>query len=299
MDETIEGYPEYIGTVIRPPSEANSLILQVTLGCSDNRCTFCPAYKDKPFRIKDTGQIEAEISRVSKMYPDTRRIFLADGDAIIIPHKKLKEILSLLIKNFSRLSRVSCYGSIKSLESKTVGELAEYKELKLGTVYMGFETGDEEVYRQIKKYGSPQGNVEACKKLKAAGITVNVTVIAGLGGKALSAEHAVNTAKILNLAQPDQIAVLTLMIAPGTPLFDMAKKGLFEELDDFAILSETKLMIERIEDFKCQFFANHASNYYPIAARFPKDKASVLKGLRSVLNGRRKEMLIPDYLRGL
>jgi radical SAM superfamily enzyme YgiQ (UPF0313 family) len=290
---------EYEGTVIRPPSEANSLIFQVTLGCSDNRCTFCPAYKDKPFRIKDTAVIESEISRVSKIYPDTRRVFLADGDAVIIPHKKFKEILSLLIKNFPRLSRVSTYGSIKSLESKTAEELAEYKQLKLGTVYMGFETGDEEVYRQIKKYGSPRRNVEACDKLKAAGITVNVTVIAGLGGKIHSVNHAVNTAKILNLAKPDQIAVLTLMIAPGTPLYGMAQNGQFEELDDFGILSETKLMIENLADFKCQWFANHASNYYPIAARFPKDKEAVLNRLGLVLSGRNKDNLVPDYLRGL
>lgn len=290
---------DYIGTVIRPPSEANSLIFQVTLGCSDNKCTFCPAYKDKPFRIKDTAQIEADISRVSRIYPDTRRIFLADGDAVIIPHKKFKEILSILIKYFPRLSRVSTYGSIKSLESKTVEELAEYKELKLGTVYMGFETGDEDVYRQINKYGSPQGNIEACDKLKAAGIKVNVTVIAGLGGKALSKNHAVNTAKILNLARPDQIAVLTLMAAKGTPLFDAVKNKQFEELDDFGILNETKLMIENLSDFKCQFFANHASNYFPIIARFPKDRETVLKGLSAVLKGRRKDILVPDYLRGL
>jgi radical SAM superfamily enzyme YgiQ (UPF0313 family) len=243
--------------------------------------------------------IEAEIVSVSKNYPDTRRIFLADGDAIIIPHKKLKEILALLIKYFPRLSRVSAYGSIKSLESKTVEELAEYKQMKLATVYMGFETGDEEVYKQIKKYGSPQGNVEACEKLKAAGITVNVTVIAGLGGKKCSINHAVNTAKILNLAKPDQIAVLTLMIAPGTPLYDMAKNGQFEELDDFGILSETKLMIENLADFKCQWFANHASNYYPIAARFPKDKQAVINRLSLVLSSRNKDKLVPDYLRGL
>ena len=114
---------DYIGTVIRPPSEANSLIFQVTLGCSDNRCTFCPAYKDKPFRIKEAALIENEISRVSKAYPDTRRIFLADGDAVVIPHAKLKAILETLISSFPRLSRISAYGSIRSLESKTIEEL--------------------------------------------------------------------------------------------------------------------------------------------------------------------------------
>lgn len=293
------GLPEYIGTVIRPPSEAASLIFQVTLGCSDNKCTFCPAYKDKGFKVRDIHEIESEIQAASGVCPGARKIFLADGDAVIVDQNKLTAILSLLARYFPSLAKVSAYGSIKSLGTKTVRELEELKKLKLSMIYMGFETGDEEVYKSIKKYGSPQGNVEACLKLKEAGIKANVTVIAGLGGKKLSRAHAVNTAKILNLSRPEQIAVLTLMIAPGTPLFRMRKERLFEELDEFEMLAETKLLIENLEDFKCQFFANHASNYYPVAARFPKDRDMVLGGLASVLESRNRGKLVPDFLRGL
>jgi radical SAM superfamily enzyme YgiQ (UPF0313 family) len=293
------GLPEYIGTVIRPPSEAASLIFQVTLGCSDNKCTFCPAYKDKSFKVRDIHKLESEMRAAAGVYPGTRKVFLADGDAVIADKDKLKEILLLLAKYFPELTRVSAYGSVKSLETKTVRELAELKQLKLSMIYMGFETGDDQVYKSIKKYGSPQGNLEACLKLKEAGIKTNVTVIAGLGGKKLSKAHAVNTAKILSLARPEQIAVLTLMIAPGTPLFAMRKEGLFEELDEFEILAEIRLLVENLGDFKCQFFANHASNYYPIAARLPKDRDIVIKGLDLILKNHSRDKLVPDFLRGL
>ena len=291
--------PDYEGTVIRPPSEAGSLIFQVTLGCSDNKCIFCPAYKDKPFRVKDINLIENEFRRASKHYPETRKIFLADGDALVIEQEKLKSILLLAKKYFPLLARVSAYGSVKSLEHKSIEQLSELKSLGLGMVYLGFETGDEDVYGFIKKYGSPEGNVEACVKLKSAGIKVNVTVIAGLGGKKLSHAHAVNTAKILNLSQPNQIAVLTLMIAPDTPLFEIKEKGGFEELNSFGIIEEIKMLIENLGDFKCQFFANHASNYYPIVARFPNDKDKVVQQLDYILKGRSESQFTPDSLRGL
>jgi len=296
---TMDGFPVYEGTVIRPPSEAGSLILQVTLGCSDNGCTFCPAYKDKTFRVKETTLLEREIELCSRAYPDTRRIFLADGDALALSQEKLKKILRLLKDRFPKLSRVSSYGSIKSLKDKSVEDLRELKGLGLGTVYLGFETGDGEVYRRIRKYGSPAGNVETCLKVKGAGIKVNVTLIAGLGGKKLSVQHALNSAKILNLSKPDQIAVLTLMIAPVTPLFEMEKNGAFEELDGFGIIRETKTLIENLEDFKCQFFANHASNYYPIAARFPRDKVKVLREIDLILSSGSPGLLTPDFMRGL
>ena len=289
----------YEGTVIRPPSEAGSLILQVTLGCSDNKCVFCPAYKHKSFRIKETRRIEGELRLLSSVYPGVRKVFLADGDALAMEQENLKEILALVAGHFPALTRVGAYGSVKSLQNKTEKDLSELKDLKLGIVYLGFETGDDEVYRFTRKYGSPAGNVATCLKVKAAGIKTNVTVIAGLGGKKLSANHAVNTAKILNLSRPDQIAVLTLMIEPGTPLYEIREKGEFRELDAMGIISETKALVENMEDFRCQFFSNHASNYYPIAARFPKDKPGVLNRLGNILKNREENLLTPDYMRGL
>ena len=289
----------YSGTVIRPPSEADSLILQVTLGCTDNGCIFCPAYKDKKFKVKDISDIEREIIIAAKMFGDARRIFLADGDAVTVEQGKLKQIFLLLNRHFPKLVRVGLYGSIKSLETKTVKDLEELKALKLGVVYLGFETGDPEVYKRICKYGSPQGNIAACGKVKEAGIKTNVTVILGLGGVELSGQHAVNTAKLLNEAQPDQIAALTLMIAEGAPIYQMEKAGKFKQLEGFQYLEELKLLIENMIDFKCLFFSNHASNYFPVSARFPKDRQKVLADIARILETRPAGALTPEWMRGL
>ncbi len=289
----------YQGVVIRPPSEANSLIFQITLGCSDNHCIFCPAYKEKKFKIKDLEEIEREIKYAARVYPQTRRIFFADGDALVVEQGKLVHIFKFVQNSFPKLTKIGIYGSIKSLENKSVSDLSELKKNKLGIVYLGFETGDEEVYRQIKKYGSPAGNVETCIKIKEAGIKVNVTVILGLGGKDLSVQHSTNTAKILNLAQPQQIAALTLMVVPEAPLYQMIEKGKFKQLEQFGFLQELRLLIEKLDDFKCLFFSNHASNYYPISARFPKDKFRILKELDWVIKNKQDDVLTPDCLRGL
>ena len=289
----------YEGTVIRPPSEAESLILQVTLGCTDNNCRFCPAYKDKPYKVKDIEAIKKEIEKASRYYPETRKIFLADGDAVSIEQGKLLEIFDSLIKHFPKLTRISLYGSIKSLKNKSVSALKELKQRKLALVYLGFETGDEEVYKLIRKFGSPQGNIETCIKVKEAGIKTNVTVILGLGGKKLSKQHAINTANILNAAQPDQIAALTLMIAQNTPIYDMMKNGSFIQLTDFEFLEELYLLIKHMEDFRCLFFSNHASNYFPIQARFPHDKQGILNSLMEALKNRDITTLKPEWQRGL
>ncbi|MCK5268333.1 MAG: radical SAM protein [Spirochaetes bacterium] len=289
----------YEGTVIRPPSEAGSFIFQITLGCSDNECTFCPAYKDKTFRIKDIDTIRKEMRSVSENYPEIRKIFLADGDAVIIPQNKLIEILITAMKFFPKLSRIGIYGSAKSLENKTIDELIELKKHKLGIIYLGIETGDPEVYTSIKKYGTPKHNKRECLKVKESRIKLNTTIILGLGGKKLSNNHAVNTAKLLNDIKPDQIAALTLMIVEGTPIHGLQQSGEFELPDELDMIYELKTIIENMEDFKCQFFSNHASNYFPIQARFPKDKESVLLELDKVIKTHDRSVLRPEFLRGL
>ncbi|MHB9156326.1 MAG: radical SAM protein [Endomicrobiales bacterium] len=292
-------YGEYEGIVIRPPSEADSLIFQVTLGCSDNRCTFCPAYKDKAFRVRDVREVEEEMRDAARLFPEARRIFLADGDAAAAGQEQLEYLLGRAAAFFPRLARVGMYGSVKSLEKKTVEDLRALKALKLGVMYLGFETGDDEVYRDIRKYGSPDGNAGACGKVKAAGITANATIILGLGGKRRSRRHAENTAKLLNRAQPHQVAALTLMTAPGSPLHRMAQEGEFTPLERFGLLEELKLLLENLEDFPCLFFSNHASNYYPVQARFPRRRKEVITALERVIREKREEHLTPDHLRGL
>jgi radical SAM superfamily enzyme YgiQ (UPF0313 family) len=289
----------YQGIVIRPPNEAESLILQVTLGCSDNRCIFCPAYKEKPFGIKPIEEIEEELSWAGRKLPYTRRIFLADGDALVLPQEKLLHIFDAARKSLPQLQRINLYGSAKSIEGKTIRELAELKERGLSTVYIGFETGDEEVYFWTKKYGSPALNEEACRKVKEAGLKVNATVILGLGGEKWSHNHAVNTAHLLNRAQPQQIAALTLMVESNTPLHVLREFGEFKELSTFEYLEELSIMIEHMQDFRCQFFSNHASNYLPIAVRFPKDRPIVLAKLKTILASRNEQYLRPDILREL
>jgi radical SAM superfamily enzyme YgiQ (UPF0313 family) len=290
---------KYEGNVIRPPSEARSVIFQVTVGCTDNNCIFCPAYKGLNFRIKDVSELEEEFRKISRLVPETRRIFFADGDAITVPQEKLLKIFDLANKYFKNLSRIALYASAKSLKTKSVQDLIDLKQRKLGIAYIGVETGDEEVYRFIKKHGSPEEVKNAILKVKNAGIKTNVTVILGLGGKQLSERHAMNTAKLLNEAQPDQIAALTLMIVPGTPLHKLFENNKFCPLSDFEFVEELKTLVENLEDFPCLFFANHASNYVPIEARFPKQKAEVLNLLYAILEKKTKTSLKPEWLRGL
>lgn len=292
-------FPDYEGIVIRPPSEADSLILQVTLGCSDNKCVFCPAYKKEEFKIKPIDIVFKEIDIASKIYPDMRKIFLADGDALIAPYDYLISVYDHILKKFKDVRRISLYASNRSILLKKIEELEELKKRKMSLVYTGFETGDSEIYKMICKNGSPQDNITAVLKLKEAGIRSNITIITGLGGKKYSYNNAFNTAKILNLSKPEQIAALTLMIEKNTPLYEMLKSGEFEPLNEFEYIEELKVLIENLDDFKCLFFANHASNFLPIEARFPKDKIKVLSVLRSVLANKNRKDLKPDFLRGL
>lgn len=289
----------YEGTVIRPPSEADSLIFQITLGCSDNSCVFCPAYKDKPFKIRPLEDIAKEIDFASKEYPEIRKIFLADGDALIMPQKQLVKIFDCILEKFKSVRRISLYASSKSVSLKSVRELEELRKRKLSLVYAGFETGDPDVYNMILKHGSPQDNVKTVNKLKEAGIKSNVTVIIGLGGKRYSASHAFNTARILNESKPEQIAALTLMVSKNTPLYEMINEGVFEPLNDFESLEELKNIIENLDGFPCLFFSNHASNYVPVEARFPKDKKEILRLLDTIIKRKDKNDLRPDFLRGL
>lgn len=289
----------YYGTVIRPPSEADSLILQVTLGCSDNSCIFCPAYKDKKFKIKNIKEIEKDIATAAAYYPETRRVFLADGDALIIEQKDLLAIFDKIIAAFPLVSRISMYASVKSVELKTVDELKQLQSKKMSLVYMGFETGDEDVYKFTRKYGSAQKNIETVLKLKQAGIKSNVTVILGLGGEKFSLKHAENTAAVLNKARPEQIAALTLMIVKNTPLYEICRLKQFRMPGEFAILKELKVLLENMMDFKCLFFSNHASNYVPVSARFPKDRKKVINILDKIITQSDKRLLRNENLRNL
>ena len=265
-------YPLY-----RPPSEGNSLIIQATLGCSHNKCTFCSMYKSKKFRIKSLEDIKNDMNYFRQTYKHVEKIFLADGDALIIPTEDLKEILSYIKKVFTECSRVTLYGSPKSILLKTPQELSDLKDLGLSMIYMGVESGNDEVLKDINKGVSSEDLIKAAKKVKDANILLSVTVIAGIGGSERSKSHAIKTGEMISSMIPDYLGVLTLMVEEGTNLHNKIINKEFELLNDKEILNEIKLLIEHINVKEQVIFrCNHASNYISLSGNLPEDKEKLL-----------------------
>lgn len=288
----------YEGTIIRPPSEANSILLQVTVGCSHNKCTFCPAYKDKRFRIKSSDEIEEDILEAS-CYRSSGKIFLCDGDALIIPQKKIMQILNMIGENVKGIKRVGTYANAKSILRKSLDELIELRKLGLTIVYLGVETGSSELLQKIKKGVTYSEMVQAGHLIKEAGIKLSATVILGLGGIEKSMEHAADTAKILSEIDPDYASALTLMLVPGTPLYAEYISGGFVMPDKFALLNEQALIINNSNFTDCCFTSNHASNYLPIKAMLPREKEKTVSMIYAVIGTNDIKLLRPEYLRGL
>jgi radical SAM superfamily enzyme YgiQ (UPF0313 family) len=289
---------EYEGIVIRPPSEAESLILQVTLGCSHNKCTFCPTYRGRRFRIKDLEQIKEEIDEMAE-YGPFRKVFLADGDALIIPQPKLIAIFDYLNQRISGLRRVGIYGNAKSILRKSVEELRELGNRKLGIVYLGVETGDPALLEKIRKGATYEQMVEAGRRVKEAGISLSATVLLGLGGMGHGREHARATGRILSDIDPDFASALTLMVVPGTPLHEEMKAGNFQLPSPFEMIEELGTIVANSDFSRCYFTSNHASNYLPIKARLPKDKEAVVNLIHKVTSSKDRSLLRPEFLRGL
>jgi len=289
---------EYEGIVIRPPSEAGSLILQVTLGCSHNRCTFCPTYKGRRFRIKDLDRIKEEIDEMAA-YGPFRKVFLADGDALIMPQDKLIAILQCLKEKLPGLRRVGIYGNAKSILRKSVENLRALKALKLGIVYLGVETGDQTLLEKVRKGSSYEQMVQAGRRVREAGITLSATVLLGLGGVEHGQQHALETAKILSDIDPDFASALTLMVVPGTPLHEEMESGRFQLPTPFQLLEELGTIIAHAHFTNCYFTSNHASNYLPIKARLPRDKEAVVRLIQKVVSSQDSSRLRPEFLRGL
>jgi radical SAM superfamily enzyme YgiQ (UPF0313 family) len=289
---------KYEGIIIRPPSEAYSLLLQVTVGCSHNRCTFCPTYKEKKFRIKTAEEITEDIFEASR-YRRVDKVFLCDGDALIIPQKRLVEILGLIGRHVRGVQRIGLYGNTKSILRKTPEELRELRNLGLGIIYLGVESGNDEVLKDIRKGVTYEQAVEAGRRVKEAGIGLSVTVILGLGGVAKSVDHAEDTARILTDIDPDYAGALTLMLVPGTALYEDHAAGRFILPDTFGFLNELGIMIARSQFTNCFFTSNHASNYLPIRARLPKEKEKTVALIQKVIASGNQEYLRPEYARGL
>jgi radical SAM superfamily enzyme YgiQ (UPF0313 family) len=296
MDSTIvsEGM-HYEGNCIRPPPEADSILLQVTLGCSHNQCTFCGTYKDKPFRIKGNDIILSDILFASKYMRRQNRVFLMDGDALIIPQKKLMWILEEIKEHLPWVKQVGSYANIKSMRMKSTQELVELRKNGLDKLYLGVETGDDEIRKKIHKGSSAQECLEMGKKAKDAGMELIVMVLLGIGGKEKSLDHAQATGELLSAMDPGYVAALTVILIPGTPLWEEYKKGDFEMPDERGLLIEMKEMIIHTNLSNGIFASNHASNYLAVKVHLPEGKEKALDQIDAALRG--EIGLKPEWMR--
>lgn len=290
---------KYDGSIIRPPSEAASLLLQVTVGCSHNKCAFCAAYKVKRFRIKSFEEIEEDILEAVRYRGRFDRVFLCDGDALIIPQKRLVEILQSIKKNLPWVVRIGTYANAKSILKKTPEDLKELKELGLGIVYLGVETGNEEILKKVQKGVGAEKMIAAGRRIKESGIELSVTILLGIGGREKSNEHACDTAKLLTAIDPDYVGALTVMVVPGTPLYEELQAGRLVLPDTFGFIQELGMIIAQSNFTDCFFTSNHASNYLPIRARMPQEKEKTLEKISSVIKSGDHGKLRPEYMRGL
>ncbi|SHH19292.1 radical SAM protein [Desulfosporosinus lacus] len=289
----------YEGKIYRPPSEAKSIILQITVGCQHNACTFCTMYKDKSFRIKSREEINDIISIAHAQDSDAERIFLADGDAIAVDTLLLIEILDQLYKKFPHLQRVGIYGGPKDILAKSPEELTDLKAHGLNIVYLGVESGNEGILKSVCKGVTADQMISAGQQVKASGLTLSCTVIIGLGGKAHSHEHAVDTARVISEIDPQYLGALTLMLDREAPLAKAIKEGTFQQLTPFESLTELRTLLEALNVSHCVFRSNHASNYLPLRATLPEDRNDLLQTLDSVIKNQTTERLRPEYWRGL
>jgi len=287
----------YEGMVIRPPSEANSILLQVTLGCSHNKCTFCGTYRGKRFNIKEDDVIFEDIEFAGKHCRRQNRLFLCDGDALVIPMRRLVPILERIRDRLPWVERVGVYANTKSIKMKTDEELAQLRKLGLKIAYMGLESGDDKVLEAIRKGADADKMITMGKKLKKAGIKVSVTVLLGLDGRKGSLDHARETGRVLTAMDPDFVGALSLMLIPGTELHDQHEKGEFQLPGPEEMLTELGAMIAATNLTDGLFHANHASNYVPIRAHLPQDKEKTLELISQALDG--KIPLKPEYMRAL
>ncbi|MCF8111618.1 MAG: radical SAM protein [Desulfobacteraceae bacterium] len=287
----------YEGMIIRPPSEANSILLQVTVGCSHNKCTFCGTYKGERFKIKPDETIMEDIDFAAKYCRNQNRVFICDGDALIVPRKRLVKYLEEIEKRLPWVERVGLYANTKGIGMKSAEELEELRNHGVGIVYMGVESGDDEILKAVNKGATSEKIIKMGRKVKDAGIKLSVTVLLGLAGRKRSGIHAEKTGRVLSEMDPDYVGALSLMLIPGTPLYEDYEAGRFPLLNANEMLEELRTMLANTNLSDGLFHANHASNYLPIRAKLPEDKGKTLALIDDALAGR--VALRPEFLRAL
>lgn len=290
---------DYVGRIFRPPSEARSLLLQVTVGCSHNRCTYCDMYRDKRFYAKPLELVERDVLEAAALGARFEKVFLCDGDALILSAPRLLSVLELLRKHLPWVRRVGAYGDTRSVGKKSAQELAALRAAGLGIVYHGVESGDDAVLAFVDKGGTRAECVETAEKLRAAGIAHSVMVLLGIGGERMSEQHARNTASLLTEMDPPFVGALTTTVVPGTPLAELEQRGEFVLPTKFRMLEELRTIVAESELSGCRFGANHASNYLPVRADLPEQKGELVRLIDHVLATRDERLLKPERLRAL
>lgn len=285
----------YEQPLFRPPSEAYSLIVQVTIGCSHNACGFCSMYQGKRFRVRSVDEILADIAEAKGRYVD--KIFLADGDALAMPTDELLLVLAALRGAYPQVERISLYAGPKNVLEKSEEELRAIREAGVSLAYFGMESGDEQVLREISKGATPDELAQAGRKIQAAGIDLSVTVILGLAGKDRWREHALATAALASRVNPKYLAALTLMVDEKTPLAKRVERGELTLLSPRECLEELKILVENLDMSNCLFRSNHASNYLAVGGRLPQEQGKMLLGIERALKDQR--LLKPETFRGL
>ncbi|MCG6958028.1 MAG: B12-binding domain-containing radical SAM protein [Gemmatimonadetes bacterium] len=287
----------YEGKVYRPPSEARSYILQATIGCSHNLCTYCDMYRGVAFRERDEVEVLEDVRQASRRYPGVDKIFVADGDALVMGTERWLRLLEAVGAAFPRLRQVSCYATAANVLQKSDAELRELRRAGLSLLYIGPESGDDVTLKRVVKGGTFEDHVRAAAKVRAAGMKLSVIVLLGAGGVERTVEHARETARLVTEMDPDFLAALTLTVIPGTPLRRMMDKGRFELPDVRGLLTELRTIANEARPTDALFRTNHASNYVPVGGRLPRDRESIVATMDAALAG--EIPLRPEYARGL
>lgn len=272
------------GMVFRPPSEGKSFILRITIGCSHNACTFCSMYKDVKFRIRPLDEVQTLIIQGARYYPGWRRVFLADGNALALPTEHLLAVMAMLRAAFPKLARITCYGGPRDILRKTPADLAALRAAGLQIVYLGIESGDDEVLTYVNKGATAADMIAAGQRILQAGIKLSTMVILGLGGQERSRQHAIHTGEVISAISPTMCSALSLMLHEGSELRAAAERREFTPLSPFGLVSELKLMLEHTSvNSPCIFRSNHVSNFLPLAGTLPQDKQQLLADTEEVM----------------
>ncbi len=277
---------DYEGAIYRPPSEAHSIILQVTVGCSHNKCTFCTSFKDKRFRIKGQTTVVADLKKAAHLYPKIKRLFIADGDALVMPMSYWQWLMPAIREHLPWVERIGVYATGRAIRKKTMEDLHWLRDYRLGIIYLGVESGDPQTLAYVNKESTAEQLIEAGQKVKAAGISLSVTVLLGIAPTGRSLAHGQHTGQLLTAMNPDYVGALSVIMCEDTELDKLVKQGEHQVSTSAEILMELREMLIHTELSKGMFMANHASNYLPLKVEMPWGKADAIAMLDAAINGR-------------